>query len=185
MTMALLETRTTISVGTSGPGEMVLADVIPLRKGTYTWGMTDSSHHRGRVLATLCVAAAHVYLSVLGFTGYLSYTSPTKYEVLAQVAAQDTWAWVHAGVALLFFVTLARPHFRPAIGKHTSYLTSIALACNIGFALMFSWAFFHLLWGLTVERPVSLAGPGLAFAVALGEQLLANAWTRGTHDKGR
>lgn len=147
--------------------------------------MPTDNHHRGRVFATLCVAGAHGYLSLLGFTRLLNYTVPTEYAVLEQVAAQDTWAWVHAGVALLMVVALARPHVKPKIGNHVSYLTAIALACNVGFAFMFSWAFFNLLWGLTVDRPVSLAGPGLAFAVALGEQLLANAWTRGTHDKGR
>jgi hypothetical protein len=51
--------------------------------------------------------------------------------------------------------------------------------------MMFTWAFFNLLWGLSTVRPVSLAGPGLALVAAAGEQLLARRWARGTYDKGR
>jgi hypothetical protein len=147
--------------------------------------MPTAAHHRGRVLATLGAAGAHLYLSVIAFAGLLNYTVPTKYAVLEQIAAQDAWAWIHLGCAALLVGSLAKPLHHIEIRSWRSELPLAALACNVGFAMLTTWALFNMLWGLSTARPVSLAGPGMAFVVALGEQLLANAWTRGTHTKVR
>lgn len=144
--------------------------------------MAVITHHRALLLGTAGVSLAHGYLSVLGFLGLLNYTVPTKYEALDEAAGDQIWAWVHLACAVLLVVSLVGD--RRGWTARNGYPFT-ALACNIGFAMMFTWAFFNLLWGLTAQRPVSLAGPGLAFVVAAGEQLLANGWMRGSHDKGR
>ena len=136
-------------------------------------------HYRASVAATLGAATAHLYLSVLGFIGFLNYTVGTTYELLNQVAADFLWAWIHGAVALVLVTSLFKAHTR------FREMSLPALACNIAFAAMFTWAFFNLIWGLSTVRPVSLAGPGLAFAVAAGEQLLANAWNRKASTKER
>lgn len=151
----------------------------------YTRTMPTAAHHRSRVVTMSLVAGAHGYLAAIGFTGLLNYTVPTQYEFLEEVAAEAYWSWVHLACAAVLLAALLAPTYRPRIGPWTSELPLAALACSVGFALLTSWALFNLLWGLSAVRPVSLAGPGLALVVALGEQLLAHAWTRGTYDKGR
>ncbi|HQW88953.1 MAG TPA: hypothetical protein PK478_03830 [Nitrospira sp.] len=116
---------------------------------------------------------------MLGFIGFLNYTVGTTYELLNQVAADFLWAWIHGAVALVLVASLFKAHTR------LREMSLPALACNIAFAAMFTWAFFNFIWGLSTVRPVSLAGPGLAFAVAAGEQLLANAWNRKASTKER
>jgi hypothetical protein len=147
--------------------------------------MPTAAHHRARVLGTVWAAGAHAALGVLAVLGLLNYTVPTKYAVLQQIAAQGYWAWIHFGCAVLLVGSLRMPRERIEIRSRKSDLPRSAIACGIGFAMMVTWAFFNLLWGLSADRPVSLAGPALAFVVAAGEQLLANAWTRGTHTQGR
>lgn len=130
--------------------------------------------------------AAHGYLATLGWLGLLNFTVNTKYPPIAVVANSDLWAWIHTIAALVLVGGLVhRPYWKPAWRGHVSEIPLAAIACSVGFSAMATWAFFNMLWGVTTTRPVSLAGPGLAFVVAAGEQLLANAWTRGTHDKGR
>lgn len=136
-------------------------------------------HHRARIAATLGAAGAHLYLSVLGSIGFLNYTVETRYTLLNDVAADFLWAWIHGAVALLLVASLLKSHTR------FREMAVPAIACNIGFAAMFTWAFFNFIWGMSTVRPVSLAGPGLAFAVAAGEQLLANAWNREDSTKER
>lgn len=161
-----------------------MTDVISL-PFLYTRTMPTAGHHRSRVITTTLVAAAHGYLALIGFTGLLNYTVPTKYEFLEEVAAEPYWSWTHLICGTVILASLIAPTYRPKIGPWTSELPLAALACALGFALLTSWALFNLLWGLSAVRPVSLAGPGMALVVALGEQLLAHAWTRGTYDKGR
>lgn len=147
--------------------------------------MHVADHHRSRVITTVVVAGAHAYLAMIGFTGLLNYTITTKYEFLEQITRQQYWSWIHLACAAMLLASLLAPKHYPHIGPWRSELPLVALACSAGFALLTSWALFNLLWGLSAVRPVSLAGPGMALVVALGEQLLANAWTRGSHDKGR
>jgi hypothetical protein len=147
--------------------------------------MPTRVHHRRRVYATLGAAGAHTYLAVIGAANLLDYTVPTKYEVLQQIADQDYWIWIHACCALLLVASLRAPRKYFSLKRWTAELPFAAVACNTGFTMMFVWAFFNLSWGLTAQRPVSLAGPGLAFFVAFGELILASAWTRGTYDKRR
>lgn len=143
--------------------------------------MPTAAHHRARVVATVGAGAAHAALSFLGAVDLLNYTVPTRYELIDQVAAQPLWTWIHAIIAILLWLTLFRPYARWR-GDGTRVMS---IACSVAFAAMSTWAFFNLMWGLSTVRPVSLAGPVMAFVVAAGEYLLANAWTRGTHDKGR
>lgn len=147
--------------------------------------MPTPAHHRGRVLATTGVAVAHGYLSLIAFNGLLNYTVPTYYSVLEQIASETYWAWIHLVCALLLLGSLRSPLYRLRIRSWSSDLPLAALACSLGFAMLTTWALFNLLWGLSTIRPVSLAGPGLALVVAFGEQLLANAWTRGTYTRDR
>ncbi len=147
--------------------------------------MPSRAHYRARVSATLGAAATHAFLCVLAAVDLLNYTVPTQYEVLAHIAAEDYWAWIHAGCAVVLCLSLINPGKHIRIRSWTSELPAAAVACNIGFTMMFCWAFFNMVWGLSAERPVSLAGPGLAFAVAFGELILASSWTRGTYDRSR
>jgi len=147
--------------------------------------MPTAAHHHSRVVATYWAAGAHVALGLLAAFHLLNYTVPTKYEVLQQIASQGYWIWIHFACAALLVGSLRIHTSHVHIRSWTSELPASAIACNIGFAMMTTWALFNLLWGLTSQRPVSLAGPALAFVVASGEQLLANAWTRGTHTRGR
>lgn len=147
--------------------------------------MPTAGHHRARVVSTVGAAAIHAYLAILGWVGLLDYTVPTQYEVLQQIAAQDYWSWIMIGCSVFLLVSLRAPYKHVTFRRHTSELPLAAVACNTGFTMLFVWAFFNLVWGLSAQRPVSLAGPGLAFAVSFGELVLATAWTRGSHDKGR
>ena len=142
--------------------------------------MPTHAHHRARTFATVGAAAAHGYLAILGFIGSLDFTVPSEYALLHELAGAHLWAWVHGAVALLLLTALGKPYQMCRIGT-----VRASVACSIGFALMLIWAFFNLLWGLSTVRPVSLAGPGLAFIVAAGEQLLAHAWNRGALTKDR
>jgi hypothetical protein len=147
--------------------------------------MPTAAHHRGRVIATVGAAGAHAYLAVLAAVDLLNYTVPTKYAVLTRIAGEDYWAWVHALCALLLVGVLAAPFRRIVVRTHRSEAPLVVIALNLSASFLATWGFFNMLWGLSAERPVSLAGPGLAMVVAAGEHLLANAWMRGTHNKGR
>ena len=151
--------------------------------------MAAGSQLRSRVVTTLVIAAAHLYLATLAHFDLLNFTQPTVFRVLTQAASTDAWMWIHASVGLLLVAVLligpeSYPELRWLGRRWTSALPLGSLACSVGFAAMTTWAFFYALWGLTAIRPVTLAGPGLAIVVALGEQLLANAWSRGsTHSR--
>lgn len=147
--------------------------------------MPSQGHHRSRVIGTVGAAAAHTYLSVLGLFDYLNFTVNTRYGGLHEAADEEAWAWIHLGVAVFLISSLAWSYHRVRLRGPWEEMTITAVACSVGFAAMFTWAFFNFLWGLTTIRPVSLAGPGLAFAVAAGEQLLAHAWNRGALTRDR
>ena len=143
--------------------------------------MPDAAHHRARTAGTIGAAASHGYLAILASNELLNYTVPTRYRLVDEIASDFLWGWMHLLAMLLLIVAAWRPHMWYG-GRHINFA---AIACSLGFAFMGTWAFFHLLWGLSATRPVSLAGPGLAFVVAAGEHLLAAAWRRGTYNKGR
>lgn len=145
----------------------------------YTLSMPTAAHHRARVAGTLGAAGAHTFLATIGALDLLNYTVPTKYELVDQVAAEGHWALAHAIIAVVLVVSLRWGEWR----RTPHSMPVPAIACSAAFAIMFTWAFFNLLWGLSAVRPVSLAGPGLAFIVAAGEHLLATAWNRGTYNK--
>lgn len=138
------------------------------------------AHHQSRVFATLGAAMAHGYLATIGSAGYLNFTVPSEYPLLHLMASSHVWTWIHAGVTVVLLSSLHKPYKPCWLGTNRA-----AAACSVGFATMFIWAFFNMLWGLSTISPVSLAGPGLAFAVAAGEQLLAHAWNRGAPTKDR
>lgn len=133
------------------------------------------AHHRSLVIGTLGAAMAHGYLATLGFLGYLNYTVGTNYVLLNEIASDDLWAWIFTITAILLLVSVFIPYRRVKLFN----APFAQVICSVAFAAMLTWAFFTLLWGLSTTRPVSLAGPGLAFAVSAGEQLMAHAWNRG------
>lgn len=143
--------------------------------------MPTPSHHRARVGGTVGAAVAHGGLSALGMFNLLDYTVPTRYVLIAEVGGDHRWVWIHGLIAIALMLSLIRPYWRP--WKHSPRITS--LVGSLAFGAMAGWSFFALLWGMSSIRPVSLAGPLLGFVVAAGEHLLANAWTRGTHNKDR
>jgi hypothetical protein len=147
----------------------------------YTRTIPTAAHHRARVVGTLGAATAHGTLAYLGTQDLLNYTVPTRYSLIDQVASEHAWAWIHLTAAVLMLLSLRWGEWK----RNENALPLPAIACSIGFALMFTWGFFNLLWGLSAIRPVSLAGPVLALIVAAGEHLLASAWNRGSHAKGR
>lgn len=152
--------------------------------------MHPDAARRGRVLATLVAAGAHTYLATLGAIHMLNYTVDTTFEVLALAASSEAWTWIHGACAVLLVGAVAygpekHLHARWRQLRWRCFFPVGSIACSVSFAMLTTWAFFSMVWGLTTVRPVSLAGPGLAFVVAFGEQLLANAWMRGTHCKGR
>jgi hypothetical protein len=143
--------------------------------------MPSQAHHRSRVIGTAGAALAHIYLAVLGTIGYLNYTVPTRYEFLYIVADQWAWSWIHGAIAMFLLASLLAPYRRVPVLE----TTLAQIACSCAFAVMLTWAFFNALWGLSTIRPVSLAAPGLAIIVAVGEQVLAHAWNRGATTRDR
>jgi hypothetical protein len=135
--------------------------------------MPTRAHHRSRVVATACVAAAHAYLASIGSVGYLNFTVRSDYPLLHELASSTLWTWLHAIAAVAILASLTSPYRHCWVGTPRA-----TVACSFGFAIMLVWSVFNFLWGFSTIRPVSLAGPGLALAVAAGEQLLAHAWNR-------
>lgn len=140
--------------------------------------MPTPAHQRARLIGTVGAAVAHGALAILAGLDLLDYTVPTRYPLIDLVAGDHVWIWIHSLVAILLLVSL---HWRHRPRAAVDHMPWPAVACSIAFAAMVTWAFFNLLWGLSALRPVSLAGPVLAFIVGAGEHLLATAWNRGSH----
>lgn len=135
--------------------------------------MERCNRHRRMVLATMAIAAAHFWLGCIGLLGRLNYTVPSSQEIIEIAASTGFWVPAHFASGALLLVGI----------KVGGGLES--RACSVSVMTMGVWAFFNLMWGLTVISPVSLAPPGLACLAIVGGQLLADAWGRGRYDKGR
>ena len=144
--------------------------------------MPTPAHRRARIFGTVGAAVAHGALAILAQLELLEYTVPTRYPLIDEVASDWVWAWIHALIALGLLVSL-KYQDRPR--RDVDSAPWPAVACSVAFAAMVTWAFFNLLWGLSAVRPVSLAGPVLAFVVGAGEHLLAAAWNRGSHNRSQ
>jgi hypothetical protein len=158
--------------------------MVPLYHAFTIEDMPTAQHYRARVLATLGAAGAHIYLAALATVNLLNFTVPSTFPLLAEIGNEDYWIWAQGLSATLLVLSLLSPKQHVVWRSHRSALPITTLACNLGAAMMFAWALFNMVWGLSAARPVSLAGPGLAFVVAFGEHLLALAWARGTYKEG-
>ena len=143
----------------------------------FTMGdVQDQTHECSRVVGTVTVAIVHLLLGYLGFVGLLNYTVRTGDPALEQAASAGVWRWAHTlvGLTLLILLVLERPSWLSR-GHSVSTMT------------LGVWSFFMLLWGLSAERPVTLAVPVLGLFAVVGTQILAHAWMREAerHDKGR
>ena len=139
------------------------------------------AERRGATIATAAVALGHFYLGVLGLLGRLSYTQPSRHDLLEFAQRDHFWGPVHLVIALLLLVGLKHPSLLDAtVGRVRRDYHGVAESwlCNVSFTALLVWGFFNLLAGLTAIKPVALGAPGLAMIVALGAHLLSNAWMR-------
>jgi len=118
---------------------------------------------RMRNLGTVATALVHAYLAIIGVFDRLSYTVPTKYELLQDVASDGSWIPLHGIMAVLLIAGFWRVKWESQLASASS-------------ALMGAWAVFNLLWGISAVQPVSLAAPGLALFVSVGAHVLAASW---------
>lgn len=118
---------------------------------------------RIRLGTTAALGVTHLMLAVLAAFHRLAFTVNPTYEILAQVASNEVWLWLHGGTAILIFIAL----------KHRNWAME---ACAISVGIMGGWSFFNLLWGLTPERPVALAGPVLGLGMTFMAHGLVAAW---------
>lgn len=123
-----------------------------------------------QLAGTVALAATCVSFAALAFVGLLSYTQPSRYDVLESAANSTLWGWIFGvvGAALGVALLLGPGHHNVAAARLSSMAASF----------MGVWAFFTLLWGLTSEHPVSLAAPALAVFTVVGAQVLAVSWNR-------
>lgn len=123
-------------------------------------------HHQLRVWMTLAIAVAHASLALLGVSGRLQFSVPSRYPLLVQVMGNDLWVWLHATAAIALVVSLI---------AHRLEVTTLSAATGI----MGTWSFLSLLWGLSVpNNPVSLVGPILGCGIATMAYLLTLSWAR-------
>lgn len=126
------------------------------------------SRYHLELAGTSALAGVFIALAWLAWIGLLSFTQPTRLDILHSVASSDLWGWIFAVIGVLLIASLAR---RPTA---KSRLTS--RMCSMAAAFLGVWSFFTLLWGLTATYPVSLAAPALAIFAVVGAQVLAIAW---------
>lgn len=112
---------------------------------------------------SIAVGLACAYLGIVGIFGRLNYTVPTTVDMLRSIVNSNLWTAGFLVVAGFVWAAIA-----------TNRLQHQAM--QLAFAVIAPWGVFNLLWGLSSERPVSLAAPGLALVVAVIAQALALAW---------
>lgn len=127
-----------------------------------------------RIGATAVLGVVHLALAVLAAFRRLSYTVDPTYEILALVASNHSWLWIHGICAIFLFASLRYRSW----GKE---------ACAVSFGVMGAWSFFNFVWGMVPERPVSLAGPVLGFGIMMLAHGLVKAWVLAeqTHTGGK
>lgn len=133
-------------------------------------GMQAPTRHRLKLAGTLALVFVHAWFAALAFFDRLSFTQPSRYELIELVASSDVWGWIFAGIGTVLLVLLAFDPWKHHIG--------VSRACSLSAAFLGTWAFFTLLWGLTTEFPVSLAVFGPAVFSVVGAQVLAVSWAQ-------
>ena len=122
---------------------------------------------------TSALAFVHVWFAGLAFTGLLSFTQPSQYELIHFVADSDWWGWIFGLIGLALIVVL--------FTGPEKHLVAMSRSCSTAAAFLGTWSFFTLLWGLTTSVPVSLAVFGPAVFSVVGAQVLAVAWNHQEH----
>lgn len=121
-----------------------------------------------RIAGTAALAFVHVWFTGLAFAGLLSFTQPSRFEVIHLAADSDLWGWIFAITGLFLIGSL--------VAGPTRHNVAMSRSCSISAAFIGTWAFFTLLWGLTTDVPVSLAVFGPAVFSVVGAQVLAVSW---------
>ncbi len=132
--------------------------------------MQAKTRRASRIAATLALVGLHLYLTIIGTFDRLNYTVPTRYRLIEEAADSEIWVGIHLTIAVSLLVGLW--HNRGWEWR----------ACSVSAGFMGAWAFFNLLWGLSVVSPVSLAAPGLAAFAAFGAHVLGLGWLRANEE---
>jgi len=130
--------------------------------------MQAQTRHTLRLSGTAALAFVHVWLAGLAFFDLLSFTQPSEYAIIELAADSRAWGWLFASAATILIVVLIRGPER--------HMLAASRACSVSAAMLGTWSFFTLLWGLTTEYPVSLAVFGPAVFSVVGAQILAVSW---------
>lgn len=130
--------------------------------------MRAPKRHKLMLAGTVALVFVHVWFAALAFLDLLSFTQPSRFNVIELAADSDLWGWIFAltGVALLHGLLVGPDRHRVAMSR----------ACSASAAFLGAWSFFTLMWGLTTVIPVSLAVFGPAVFSVVGAQVLAVAW---------
>ena len=134
----------------------------------YTQAMSTPTRHTLRLVGTTALALVLAWFAILAFLGRLSFTQPSRYAMIELVADSTLWGWVFGlGFLHMMYFLLTSPS-RHAVG--------LSRTCSAAAAIIGTWTFFTLLWGMTTTVPVSLAVFGPAVFSVVGAQVLATAW---------
>ena len=133
--------------------------------------MQAHARHNLKLAGTLALAFVHVWLAIIAFFDLLSFTQPSRFDVIELAADSRWWGWVFTANGLALIAGMLRHPF-----QHNEAMSKL---CSISAAILGTWAFFTLLWGLTTSFPVSLAVFGPAVFAVVGAQVLAVSWRHG------
>ena len=126
-------------------------------------------HPGGRTALTAVLAAATLYLGLLGLTDHLVFTVPSQYEMLMLLLDAHAWGvlFLVSGLVLLAGLLVRRVK---------------AFMVNLASGIIGWWGLLAALWQVTTVSPVSWVGPGLALVIAVFGWTLALSWA---HEEAR
>ena len=130
--------------------------------------MQARTRHTLRLTGTATLAFVHVWFAGLAFADLLSFTQPSRFNAIQLAADSRAWGWLFASAGVILIIVLARGAEKHALAA--------SRACSASAAMLGTWSFFTLLWGLTTDYPVSLEVFGPAVFSVVGAQILAISW---------
>ena len=113
-----------------------------------------------RLIAPLTITVTHLAMVVLTVVGRDKFASPptTAGSLLDDIAAFWLWPWLHVAAGLALMLAAAAGPTSRALW-YCGWLGSSAV--------MGSWGWLLLLWGVDTKPGVSLVGPVLAICAAM------------------